>query len=165
MKRHFYSIALFAALAAATNCAQAKRDDGNPEACFPACEPDAPIKSNDAGGDDASVPVPGAIAPASKTCEGGTRVVQHVEKLNAQIEPDKDLVGYVRSPQGLAVKLVNDHLFKIPGWVGFALDPVGTLKQKAIDEARSRAKDLLKSDDEACKARPDTLPDLSIDAS
>lgn len=66
-----------------------------------------------------------------------------VEEINNQVQPIKEVVGYVRSPQGLAVKLVNDHLFKIPPWVGYAMDPVGSLKQRAIKEVRTRAKEMV----------------------
>jgi hypothetical protein len=29
---------------------------------------------------------------------------------------------------------------KIPAWVGYAMDPVGSLKNRAMDEVRTRAK-------------------------
>ena len=73
--------------------------------------------------------MPGVGSRCNRTCLQNVKAVRGESNMlrnsSAQIEPDKDLVGYVRSPKGLAVKLVNDHLFKIPGWVGFALDPVG----------------------------------------
>ena len=164
MKRPIEMTALLIAMVASATCAQAKHSDGSPEACFPSCEIVEPAKETQAPKDDAVLEAKPPLT-ASKTCGASAELAQDVEKLNAQIKPVKDLVGYVRSPQGLAVKLVNDHLFKIPGWVGFALDPVGTLKHKAIDEARGRAKEMLKSDDEACKPKAEMQPDLSIDAS
>lgn len=164
MNRQIEATALLIALFVATTAVHAKQSDGNPEACFPVCEVEMPEASNVLT-PDADKAASESTAMASKTCEGNAGLVQNMEKLNAQIKPVKDLVGYVRSPQGLAVKLVNDHLFKIPGWVGFALDPVGTIKHKAIDEVRGRAKEMLKRPDDACKAGAETMRDLSIDAS
>lgn len=164
MKRTIEMTALLIAMATSATCAQAKHSDGNPDACFPACEIVEPVKEVQAARDDA-VQEAKPASTANKACGAGAEFAQEVDKLNAQIKPVKDVVGYIRSPQGLAVKLVNDHLFKIPGWVGFALDPVGTIKHKAIDEVRGRAKEMLKGDDEACKTKAETLPDLSIDAS
>ncbi|MCY7388634.1 MAG: hypothetical protein LH481_11320, partial [Burkholderiales bacterium] len=43
------------------------------------------------------------------------------------------------------IKLVNDHIVKIPAWIGFAMDPVGSLKHMAIDEVRTRAKEIIVS--------------------
>jgi hypothetical protein len=68
-------------------------------------------------------------------------MVSQIEDLNDRVKPIKEIVGYVRSPQGLALKLVNDHVVKIPAWVGYAIDPVGSLKSRAMDEVRTRAKD------------------------
>ncbi|MFM9970309.1 MAG: hypothetical protein ACKVQK_18110 [Burkholderiales bacterium] len=164
MNRQIEATALLIALFAATTAVHAKQSDGNPEVCFPLCEAEMPEASNDLT-QDADKAASEPTAMASKSCDGSAGLVQNLEKLNAQIKPAKDLVGYVRSPQGLAVKLVNDHLFKIPGWVGFALDPVGTIKRNAIDEIRGRAKELLKGGDYACKANAETVRDLSIDAS
>jgi hypothetical protein len=94
--------------------------------CFPMCE--------DAVAEE---PKPAEI----RICDlPGARAV---EEINNQVQPIKEVVGYVRSPQGLAVKLVNDHLFKIPPWIGYAMDPVGSLKQRAIKEVRTRAKELV----------------------
>jgi len=99
--------------------------------CFPDCQPVAA----DAASDDVTQP---AQAGVSLPC--GSVLVQTAESLNDRIKPVKTLVGYVRSPQGLALKLVNDHVVKIPAWVGYAMDPVGSIKHKALDEARDYAK-------------------------
>ncbi|MBL8513207.1 MAG: hypothetical protein JNJ55_04375 [Betaproteobacteria bacterium] len=167
MKRHPTTIITFAAFATALACgvsvAQAKHGDGNPEECFPACVEAAPA-AQDAQADALVVDRSQEQAAAAKSCGNGSELMRSAEKLNAQIKPVKDLVGYVRSPQGLAVKLVNDHLFKIPGWVGFALDPVGTIKHKAIDEVRGRAKEVFNSGQEPCGAQGDETEKLSIDA-
>jgi hypothetical protein len=114
-----FAAALFLTTASLTTAAS----EGD---CFPMCEDAA-----------AEEPKPAEI----RICDlPGARAV---EEINNQVQPIKEVVGYVRSPQGLAVKLVNDHLFKIPPWIGYAMDPVGSLKQRAIKEVRTRAKELV----------------------
>jgi hypothetical protein len=93
--------------------------------CFPMCE--------EAAAEDKPAEIRICDLPGART----------VEEINNQVQPIKEIVGYVRSPQGLAVKLVNDHVFKIPPWVGYAMDPVGSLKQRAIKEVRTRAKEMV----------------------
>jgi hypothetical protein len=95
--------------------------------CFPQCPPVA-----------ATTEVAG---PMINACEFA--LVRQAETLNDQIKPIKEIVGYVRSPQGLAIKLVNDHVVKIPKWVGYAVDPVGSLKQRAMQEVRDHAREAL----------------------
>lgn len=73
----------------------------------------------------------------------GNRLVNQAEALNKRVKPVKELIGYVHSPQSLALKVVNDHIVTIPRWVGYALDPVGAIKNKAIGEVKDRAKDLM----------------------
>ena len=80
-------------------------------------------------------------ADAPTSCGNG--FMQQAEDLNSKMKPIKEIVGYVRSPQGLAIKLVNDHIVKIPAWIGYAMDPLGSLKRKAFDEVRTRAKDAM----------------------
>ena len=90
--------------------------------------------------------------------------VAQAESLNDQIKPIKALIGYVRSPQGLAIKLVNDHVVKIPDWVGYAMDPLGSIKNKAMDKVTTRAKSALGWDRKAsvsCSASAIAEPDLS----
>jgi hypothetical protein len=119
--------------------AQATEND-----CFPACAavpstaPDAEKvePKTDTAPTATADESPTACAKQSKAQE----LAQSAEKLNDQIKPVKEIIGYVRSPQGLAMKLVNDHVVKIPAWVGYAVDPVGSLKNKAMDEVRTRAK-------------------------
>lgn len=91
--------------------------------CFPLCPPPAIEEA----------------APQFKACD--IKLVRNVEALNDQIKPIKEIVGYVRSPQGLAIKLVNDHIVKIPKWVGYAVDPVGSIKQRAIKEVKGHARE------------------------
>jgi hypothetical protein len=107
--------------------------------CFPACVAQAP----------APTPAATATPSAENACANAAtpsttqQLVTQAEKLNEQIKPVKEIVGYVRAPQGLAIKLVNDHVVKIPAWVGYAVDPVGSIKNKAMKEVRSRAKDAI----------------------
>lgn len=111
--------------------------------CFPLCKPEPP-----------AAPVPPQAADAKTTAsnpncpptQGMTMksAVEQAEALNDQIKPIKEMVGYVQSPQGLVMKLINDYVVKIPAWIGFVMDPVGTLKNRAISEARDYAKSELK---------------------
>jgi hypothetical protein len=89
--------------------------------------------------------LPAAEVQAAKESsdECGTILVEKAESLNNKLKPAKEIAGYIRSPQGLAMKLVNDHVVKIPAWVGYAVDPVGSLKNRAMSEVRSRVKEQL----------------------
>jgi hypothetical protein len=130
-----------AALAEVLVQAQAQATEND---CFPACAAApsaAPNAEKVERKTEAALPTeatesPTACAKQSKAQE----LAQSAEKLNDRIKPVKEIIGYVRSPQGLAMKLVNDHVVKIPAWVGYAVDPVGSLKSKAMDEVRTRAK-------------------------
>ncbi|MBI3716850.1 MAG: hypothetical protein HY255_12730 [Betaproteobacteria bacterium] len=73
----------------------------------------------------------------------GNKLVNQAEALNDRVKPVKELIGYIHSPQSLAMKVVNDHIVTIPRWVGYALDPVGAIKNKAISEVKNHAKDAL----------------------
>lgn len=96
------------------------------------------------------------IAPVVETACGSS-VAARMEGLNDKVKPLKDIAGYVKSPQGLAVKLVNDHVVKIPAWVGYALDPVGSLKGRAMGEARDYVKAGIKANTPTC-ADPEVAP-------
>jgi hypothetical protein len=145
--------------------------------CFPACPANTGIKAEAAAveapvvsrsttsnvADNAADNAP-ACAKQSKTQE----LAQRAEALNDRVKPVKEIIGYVRSPQGLAMKLVNDHVVKIPAWVGYAVDPVGSLKNKAMDEVRTRAKSAIglgksapcvsAADSDEAPVRTDLLP-------
>jgi len=100
---------------------------------------------------------------ARPSCDSG--LARRADEINQKIRPLREIAGYVRSPQGLAIKLVNDHVMKIPAWVGYAMDPVGSLKNKALDEVRNRAKDAMKSTS-ACAESADAKPaaaDVKVD--
>ncbi len=130
--------------------------------CFPLCAEPAKTEAHvQAATADATLePVTvvatreGAInTDAPTSCGNG--FMQQAEDLNNKVKPIKEIVGYIRSPQGLAIKLVNDHIVKIPAWIGYAMDPLGSLKRKAFDEVRTRAKEALKAGS-ACGLVPET---------
>jgi hypothetical protein len=107
--------------------------------CFPHCdtivvsseaEPGSP-QSEPA---EASEPACSGVAAAGKAINDA----QHVYDKN--IKPLKEIYGYIRSPQGLAMKLVNDHIVQIPEWVSLAADPEGYVRGKVIDYARKEGK-------------------------
>jgi hypothetical protein len=100
--------------------------------CFPLCEQAAEqVSAQNTDGTKEGVPL--------LQCDN--KLVKQAESVNARIKPVKEIVGYVRSPQGLAIKLVNDHVVKIPAWVGYAADPVGSLKNRAMNEVKSRVRE------------------------
>jgi hypothetical protein len=123
-------------------CAMASDED-----CYPDCAESAPFNVNQVAAIDAKLDTVAVVArrestdknAVSGTC--GTGLLKRADALNEQAKPLREVVGYVRSPQGLVVKLVNDHVVKIPSWVGYAIDPLGSLKSKAIDEAKSHVRD------------------------
>lgn len=116
------------------------------EECFPACAEPAQIEVKvemkvDATLETVAVVSPRGVAgdtPAPGSC--GASFMMQAESLNDKFKPVREIVGYVRSPPGLAIKLVNDHIVKIPAWVGYAMDPVGSIKNRAIVEARTRVR-------------------------
>ena len=139
--------------------------------CFPACpELAKPVATIEV---PAEVKLESAvfIAPRgptnepvpNKSCDT-SNLVRKAEELNEKVKPIRDLVGYVRSPQGLAIKLVNDHIVRIPAWIGYAIDPIGSIKHRAIDVVRTHARDAF-TVGKNCDAAPTTLPfDEAIDA-
>lgn len=129
-------IASFAASSARAQDAQQQPVNANDSACFPMCKS---IES--APTVEAEVEVK---APKTDACNSqSSSLIKQAEQLNDRVKPIKEIIGYVRSPQGLAIKLVNDHVVKIPAWVGYAMDPVGSLKNRAMDEVRTRAKTMV----------------------
>lgn len=137
LSTHISSTRAVAAMALLGLCLTANVARADESACFPLCE-------------QAQTTV--ATTVATTTCAQNAdsngsmqQTINQIESINDKVKPLKEVVGYIRSPQGLAVKLVNDHVIKIPTWVGYALDPVGALKNKAIGEVRDRAKSALKA--------------------
>lgn len=117
---------ILAAVMTSLVCSRANAEDFD---CFPLCAEAAPAAAAEAAKESAD--------------ECGNSLVDKAESLNNKLKPAKEVVGYIRAPQGLAMKLVNDHVVKIPAWVGYAVDPVGSLKNRAIGEVRTRVKDQL----------------------
>jgi len=122
-------VVIMTSLSPATTHAQSFPVNANDDACFPMCQDTTLVQATE-------------IAPLKGDACGteSPSLIKQAEQLNDRIKPIKEIVGYVRSPQGLAIKLVNDHVVKIPAWVGYAMDPVGSLKNRAIDDVRIRAK-------------------------
>jgi hypothetical protein len=123
--------------------------------CFPMCAEPAKIGAViEPAADAANDWAPGEIViivSTQKSCDAG--FVKTAEDLNDKVKPIREIVGYVRSPQGLVIKIVNDHIVKIPAWIGYVVDPLGSLKHQAIDEVRTRAKEAM-DDGSACATVP-----------
>ena len=123
--------------------------------CFPLCKVPVPVQANveiaiDAKLDPLAVEAhreTGDNLARSESCNAG--ILKQADDLNVRIKPIKELIGYVRSPQSFAIKLIDKHVVKIPAWVSIAIDPVGALKNKALDEIKSQARAAMK-DDSAC---------------
>lgn len=132
--------------------------------CFPACAEPAKLAVTIETPAEVKLEPVTIIAPRelaiepvpTKSCDTNN-LVQKAEELNDKVKPIRELVGYVRSPQGLAIKLVNDHIVKIPAWIGYAMDPIGSIKHRAIDEVRTRAKNTLAVGND-CGAAPVIVP-------
>lgn len=103
---------------------------------------------------------PGTISAARETASEGkvqlgceSAFMTAADELTEKTRPLREIVGYVRSPQGLAIKLVNDHVVKVPAWIGYAIDPLGSIKRQAMGEVRTRARNAMR-DDNACVVAP-----------
>jgi hypothetical protein len=124
--------------------------------CFPLCVnvPPSPSLNPNLAVSESKAPASEPVADTAEPTTCVTRattdkntakeLVAKFDAANEKIKPVKELVGYVQSPTSLAVKLVNDHVVKIPAWVGYAMDPLGSIKNKAMSEARERTKASLK---------------------
>ena len=95
------------------------------------------------------------VLPVQRSCDSG--FVKTAEDIDDKVRPIREIVGYVRSPQGLAIKLVNDHIVKTPAWIGYVMDPLGSIKRQAIGEIRARAKNAI-IDANACTSVPGNEP-------
>ena len=127
--------------------------------CFPLCvEPAKAETTMDAKLDAvnlASTREGTSATNNSTSCDSG--FMKAAEDLGDRVKPIRELVGYVRSPQGLAIKLVNDHIVKIPAWIGYAIDPLGSIKRQAMGEVRTLAKDAMSNGD-ACGVAAEEAP-------
>ncbi len=68
------------------------------------------------------------------------RAVRDVARADRQLKPVKELVGIATNPTGFALKMVDQHVVHIPPWVGFAMDPKGTIKAKVLERVRDEMK-------------------------
>ncbi len=85
---------------------------------------------------------PATFTEVPPACENTTMAM--VESASEKFNDAKQVLGYIRTPQSFALKLVNDHVVKIPAWVGYAVDPVGSVKNRVLGEARDRARSYIK---------------------
>jgi hypothetical protein len=91
------------------------------------------------------------------------RVVREGLVIERKLKPLRDVVGIVQNPTGFVLKQVDAHIVHIPAWVGYAMDPVGSLRAKAMDRVR---KEFRKSAglEKGCQPREgDTIDDGSQD--
>ena len=163
MKRKFLLVTLMVTVLGLPLAAMASDVD-----CFPMCaEPakaDTVAKAKRDGVDATNEWAPGEIVivlPTAKSCDSG--FVKTAEDIDEKVRPIREIVGYVRSPQGLAIKLVNDHIVKIPAWIGYVMDPLGSIKRQAIGEIRARTKNAI-IDANACTTVPANEPANAFDA-
>jgi hypothetical protein len=118
MQMRFQSLIACAALAALSSPAFAELED-----CFPQCARPAPI------------------VPAQSSeglCQFGA--VREAARIDHDLKPVKRVVGIVTNPTGFAIQQVNDHVVRIPPWVGYAVDPRGAIRAKVVDLARGQVK-------------------------
>jgi hypothetical protein len=66
--------------------------------------------------------------------------VREVARIDHDLQPVKDVVGIVTNPTGFVIREVDQHVVHIPVWVGYALDPKGAIRAKAMDFVRREAK-------------------------
>ena len=90
--------------------------------CFPECTPAA---------DEAP-------RPALHLCDYAA--VREAARVNESLRPVKEAYEIVVNPTGYAIHLVDAHVVHIPKWVGFAMDPKGAIRAKAIAYVRDQAK-------------------------
>jgi hypothetical protein len=136
MKRKLLMSTLIAAVFGLPHTAMASGED-----CFPMCPERAKVEAKL---DPVYVEAHRGIEKepsAPSSCE--SRLLKTADEINDKVKPIREVIGYVRSPQGLVFKLVNDHVVRIPAWIGYMMDPLGSLRHKAIDEVRGRAREAM----------------------
>ena len=131
--------------------------------CFPICaEPaKAQIKSlppAEITTDTITVAAPRETDDTRLPTRCNNSFMKKADELEARSKSLREIVGHIRSPQGLAIKLVNDHVVKLPAWVGYAMDPVGSIKHRVIDQVKTRAKDAMRNG-ESCPITPAPAPE------
>jgi hypothetical protein len=68
------------------------------------------------------------------------RAVREAVNIEHRLRPVKEIVDIVQNPQGFALKQVDKYVIHIPPWVGYAINPVGAVRAKAMDYARKELK-------------------------
>jgi hypothetical protein len=98
-------------------------------------------------------PIACAAEPAPQArinlCEH--QAVREVARIDAKLQPVKDVYEIATNPTGYAIKMVDRHVIHIPRWVGFAMDPQGYVRGEALKYARRELKKQVGLDAE-CKA-------------
>ena len=79
-----------------------------------------------------------AAKAAVNLCEH--RAVRDVARLDAKLQPAKELYAAATNPTGYAIKLADRHVVRIPKWVGFAMDPERYVRAAAINHVRKELK-------------------------
>lgn len=77
-------------------------------------------------------------APVANLCEH--KAVREVARIDRDLKPVKQLYDIATNPTGFAIKQVTEHGVHIPPWVGYAMDPKGALRAKAIEVVRTEMK-------------------------
>ena len=93
------------------------------EDCFPQCARPDPVTPPQSG---------------EGLCRYGA--VRDVARIEHDLKPVKRIVAIITNPTGFAIQQVNDHAVHIPPWVGYAMNPRGAIRAKAMDLARDQAK-------------------------
>ena len=114
----FQSLIACAALASLSSPTFAEIED-----CFPQCDRPAPVAPPKSG---------------EGLCQFA--VVREAAHIDHDLKPVKRIVGIVTNPTGFAIQQVNDHVVRIPPWVGYAMDPRGAIRAKVVDLARDQVK-------------------------
>jgi hypothetical protein len=83
-------------------------------------------------------PRPAVEQPRINLCEH--RAVREVARIDRQLAPVKEAVDIATNPTGFALKQVDKRIVHIPPWVGYAMDPKGTIKAKVVERVRNEMK-------------------------
>ncbi len=94
--------------------------------CFPVCAPPS-------AGADAAVPL--------NLCEHA--IVREGLRFEQETRPIREMVNAVQDPTGFVIRQVSAHVFPIPRWVGYVVDPKGAVRAKLIQTVRDEMKQSL----------------------
>jgi hypothetical protein len=93
--------------------------------CFPGCI-EAPVVAE-------------APAPTLELCRHGA--VREVYRIERELRPVKEIYDIATNPTGFVIKTVSEQAgVKIPRWVGYAMDPQGSLRSAAMKRVRAEVK-------------------------